>query len=513
MKPFRYLTAFLALAAILLLPVSAQEPPAPKPLEEAIIEAVTYDRELVLTDYNILGDELETIYDRLCDSGQLPWYAVGNIEYSYNRFTEVAMVLPAQNLDPAVYDRSLYEQKVSEILAACVFPGMADWQIALSVHEYLVTHTVYDSTLTRSTGYDLIVDGIATCAGYARAYMDLMNRAGVPCQQIICEPMNHAWNLVQISGQWYHADLTWDDPTPDSAGLSRHTHFLRSDLDYTQAESNPHHSWESDILCTATDFADAFWREEISPVCFASAEICYYLRYADKCNSLIRRNMATGEETVLYTHPMVSIPGEENRFTLRHGGLTLRGGRLYFSTLDGAVSVDTEGKDLRREYTYDTSNSRYVLGCFAGEDTLSLCITDTKNNTETVTVPLTPLSGHTHSYEATSVAPSCTAPGYRVNSCDCGVTYRSHMTPPSGHDLQKTHSKTATFFSSGYTIGQCRLCGEAQTQQFPRIDFILWFQSNQVLGIGLIVLAVLAGDLLLFVLPGWLIRRIRGGRC
>lgn len=509
MKALRCLTALLALTATLLLPVCAQDPPALPPLEEAIIQAVTYGQELVLTDYTIQGEDLEETYNRLYDTGRLPWYAEYSIQYSYNRFTGVVMVVPPQQLDPAVYDRDLYEQKVAEILAACVFPGMTDWQIALSLHDYLVAHSVYDASLELGTGYDLVVNGTATCAGYATAYMDLMNRVGIPCHQIVCEAMNHAWNQVQLDGVWYHADLTWDDPTPDNVGLARHTNFLVSDRDFLEAETNPHYDWETDIACTATDFADAFWREEISPVCFVSAEVCYYLRYADKSNSLIRRNATTGEETVIYTHPMVSIQGEENRYTLRHGGLSLRDGRFYFATLDGAASVAMDGSDFRREYSYDTSNGRYVMSCIAGGDTLTLSVTDIKHNTENVQVPLAAANGHTHSYEATQEAATCNAPGYQVNTCACGVTYRSHMTPPTGHDLEKTGSRIASFFSSGYTAGKCRVCGETQTQILPRVDFILWFREHMALGIALVVLVMLVLHTVLFTIPGWIIRRLR----
>ena len=41
--------------------------------------------------------------------------------------------------------------------------------------------------------------------------------------------MNHAWNLIKIDGEWYHIDVTWDDPTPDLLGRVNHVFFLISD--------------------------------------------------------------------------------------------------------------------------------------------------------------------------------------------------------------------------------------------------------------------------------------------
>ena len=41
--------------------------------------------------------------------------------------------------------------------------------------------------------------------------------------------MNHVWNLLKIDGQWYHMDVTWDDPVPDQPGIVIYTHFLMTD--------------------------------------------------------------------------------------------------------------------------------------------------------------------------------------------------------------------------------------------------------------------------------------------
>lgn len=37
----------------------------------------------------------------------------------------------------------------------------------------------------------------------------------------------HTWNMVKVDGNWYHVDITWDDPT--GANTLRYTYFLVSD--------------------------------------------------------------------------------------------------------------------------------------------------------------------------------------------------------------------------------------------------------------------------------------------
>ena len=57
--------------------------------------------------------------------------------------------------------------------------------------------------------YGALIGGQAVCEGYSKAFMYLLNKAGIDAG-IICSD-NHAWSYVNIDGQYYQVDLTWDD--------------------------------------------------------------------------------------------------------------------------------------------------------------------------------------------------------------------------------------------------------------------------------------------------------------
>lgn len=40
--------------------------------------------------------------------------------------------------------------------------------------------------------------------------------------------MNHAWNLIQIDGNYYHVDVTWDDPLQDRLGYVWHNSYTNN---------------------------------------------------------------------------------------------------------------------------------------------------------------------------------------------------------------------------------------------------------------------------------------------
>ena len=56
--------------------------------------------------------------------------------------------------------------------------------------------------------YGALAEGSCVCEGYAEAFNLLMHQVGVT--SISLEAHNHEWNLVNVDGDWYHVDATWD---------------------------------------------------------------------------------------------------------------------------------------------------------------------------------------------------------------------------------------------------------------------------------------------------------------
>ncbi|MCI7351895.1 MAG: hypothetical protein MSH60_14280 [Ruminococcus sp.] len=98
-----------------------------------------------------------------------------------------------------------------EILAK-VTSGMSDYDIVKLFHDELIRTCVYDTEATNNI-YGALVEKRTMCQGYAGAFLRLCNLTGIPALSITGstnEP--HMWNMVKIDGEWYHIDLTWDDP-------------------------------------------------------------------------------------------------------------------------------------------------------------------------------------------------------------------------------------------------------------------------------------------------------------
>lgn len=99
---------------------------------------------------------------------------------------------------------------------------LSDFELELALHDWICETTTYDHGAAKDpdsnplafTAYGALVQGKAVCEGYSRAAQLLLNTFGIKATLVVGTDhtgSDHMWNLVQINGEWYHLDLTWDD--------------------------------------------------------------------------------------------------------------------------------------------------------------------------------------------------------------------------------------------------------------------------------------------------------------
>ena len=137
------------------------------------------------------------------------------------------------------------QAKVQEI-AALAGKLSTDYEKALFVHDYLVTHTEYDTEkyeASKKDDYDPEIDYIFTayaclirnkcvCEGYGKAFKLILDTLGIECITVSGtgndEP--HLWNIILLDGDYYWVDVTWDDPgTENWPNEAKHTYFCMTD--------------------------------------------------------------------------------------------------------------------------------------------------------------------------------------------------------------------------------------------------------------------------------------------
>ena len=98
--------------------------------------------------------------------------------------------------------------------------GLKEYHLEKFIHNTLVDNCTYsvgvetaDDGWENFTVYGALVNGSAVCEGYAHSMCMLLNKVGIDCYYAngYGENSPHMWNTVNIDGNWYHLDSTWDD--------------------------------------------------------------------------------------------------------------------------------------------------------------------------------------------------------------------------------------------------------------------------------------------------------------
>ena len=203
------------------------------------------------------------------------------------------------NIAPEDIDRMMKELETEINIALAQIEGVTDpVEKAFILHDYLVIHCGYnwetatnqknddDFSDTKWNAYGALVKKDAVCQGYSLAYKALMDRAGIECK-IISKEGVHAWNIIKIGENWYHVDVTWDDPVPDRKGYCRHKYFLLSDKTIKTAEMQ-HPDWDTESPACNDDKYESGWAfNDIEYPFYRKDDIFYYVKRSDYYNATI----------------------------------------------------------------------------------------------------------------------------------------------------------------------------------------------------------------------------------
>lgn len=103
-----------------------------------------------------------------------------------------------------------------------------DFKKVVAAHDYIIRNCIYNvegidnDSLTDDdfSTYGVLVKGKAVCEGYAKTFKMLMDIADIDCIMVTGtvgeEEVPHAWNMVKLDDAWYHVDVTYDDPNPET---------------------------------------------------------------------------------------------------------------------------------------------------------------------------------------------------------------------------------------------------------------------------------------------------------
>lgn len=312
-----------------------------------------------ISDLNLDKTQVKALLNDLC-SQVSEGYALQKVSLSYRASTEVATSINFTYCSDE--DIVIMKQRLDQLTAAADACCESDLEKAVYVHDWLVQNLAYDTEhvedglIDDHNARNALVDGPTVCEGYAKVYALALNHLDIPAVLVTSSTLNHAWNMVELDGQWYQVDCTWDDPTTansDLLGRCLHenmlvtTDSLKSDHDHNAADFvafDLHNRGLTNIslLADNNQYDNAWWQSLAAPL-FPEERDWYY---AQDGAIWWRASLTEGSAAA------VALSGGTDTV----GSLVLSDGTLFFSNAQPGSTASTVA-----EYTLDCSEHSAVL--------------------------------------------------------------------------------------------------------------------------------------------------------
>lgn len=241
--------------------------------------------------------------------------------------------------------------------------------IALNCQFYDRSETATDFSVY--SAYGALVKGEAYCEGYTLAYNYILGKLGYTAYFIQSPTVNHAWSLINIDGYYYHVDVAYDDPIPDTAGRVFHDYCLVSDgqmnaYDADENNTNKHTGWISAIKAENDKYNLAWWRN-VETAIYTIDGYDYYINHlygASKYGALLKhQNDLDLISEVNKIENRWYVEGQNNTFWLgNYSYLYYDGKYLYYNDTSNVYKI-APGSTQRELYYKSTSDiPNYIYG-------------------------------------------------------------------------------------------------------------------------------------------------------
>ena len=203
--------------------------------EKVNIKDLNLDKDLVLSTLADLNARVE--------GGE----AISKLSCYYSRDTGLAVAIGLEYC--TAQDVAAMQVKLDQLVDQANTLCQTDLEKVFYVHEWLVQNIAYDREHLSDDVQDdhnlrgALLEGTSVCDGYAKTYALTLRKLGITGVLVTSKDIGHAWNMVELDGNWYQVDCTWDDPVDgsDQLGYCMHKHLL-----CTTEEMNTNHNDDGD---------------------------------------------------------------------------------------------------------------------------------------------------------------------------------------------------------------------------------------------------------------------------
>ena len=165
--------------------------------------------------------------------GLILYYAIGRNSGEYSGHNKDSLTKELK--DKIIAKKQTFEKEVNRILSTIPANAPDVWKEKL-IYDRILMDSHYNlgaqwdgRAEDNWTSYGILVNKTGVCESYAEAFQTLCLYAGIKCTGVVgTAGGGHKWNCVELDGEWYMCDITFDDPIGGGAGTAYHYYFNRT---------------------------------------------------------------------------------------------------------------------------------------------------------------------------------------------------------------------------------------------------------------------------------------------
>ena len=467
--------------------------------EKVNIKDLNLDKDLVLSTLADLNARVE--------GGE----AISKLSCYYSRDTGLAVAIGLEYC--TAQDVAAMQVKLDQLVDQANTLCQTDLERVFYVHEWLVQNIAYDREHLSDNVQDdhnlrgALLEGTAVCDGYAKTYALTLRKLGITGVLVTSKDIGHAWNMVELDGNWYQVDCTWDDPVDgsDQLGYCMHKHLL-----CTTEEMNTNHNDDGDdsvafdlenlgtqnIVNLATDdtYENTWWKDKKSAIfpCggdwyYASGERLFWRDDLGDCDSNLAHEDDSGvvagsialDGTLLVAtdkqaceqsswikqyelDPASHEVTEKKKESLQSIGIAAQWDGIYYAVSQQEYHQDVRQYIKTRDIPVPTATPTAVP-------------TATPTATPTAAPTATPTAAPTAAPTATPTATPTTTP-VKPTATPTATPVKPTATPASGYTGWKTVNGKDYWYENGVKQGTT---GRGKEIYDPDSDAWYWLDANQ----------------------------------
>ncbi len=170
-------------------------------------------------------ETIKSIYEAVLDDHpELFFVDTSRVTFSYGTYFCIITVRYVYSKEQIQKINTVIQQGIDGVAQKACRENSTAVMVIKYIHDYIIRTVRYDMEsfergVTQIENQNIVgvfLNHKAVCEGIAKSVQLLLNRCGILCSLVkgklvtTLRKSDHAWNIVNIDGKWYHLDVTLD---------------------------------------------------------------------------------------------------------------------------------------------------------------------------------------------------------------------------------------------------------------------------------------------------------------